>query len=83
MPKTYKHLSSEERDLIALGIVSVLPEVSIEEIISDDSSSIDQFIKSQFEQSGKKLKTDMAINRIKLKPENDYIIQDTDKVIVL
>ena len=84
--KSFEELSKyfrEERDLITLGIVSVLPEVSIAEIVSNDSSSIDQFIKSQFEQSGKKLKTDEAINRIKLKPENDYIIQDTDKVIVL
>ena len=84
--KSFEELSKyfrEERDLITLGIVSVLPEVSIEEIISDDSSSIDQFIKSQFEQSGKKLKTDEAMNRIKLKPENDYIIQDSDKAIVL
>ncbi len=72
-----------ERNLIVLGIVSVLPEVSIEEIISDDSSSIDQFIKSQFEQSSKKFETDKVKNRIKLKPDNNYIIQDTDRAIVL
>ncbi|MCK5051869.1 MAG: NAD-binding protein [Candidatus Cloacimonetes bacterium] len=84
--KPFEELSlflREERDLIVLGIVSVLPEVSIEEIISDDSSSIDQFIKSQFEQSGKKFKTNKAKNRVKLKPENDYIIQDKDRAIVL
>jgi len=84
--KPFEELSKffrEERNLIVLGIVSILPEVSIEEIISDDSSSIDQFIKSQFEQSGKKFKTDKAKNRVKLKPEYDYIIQDTDKAIVL
>ncbi len=84
--KTFKELSEffrEERDLIALGIVSVLPEVSIDEIISNDSSSIDQFIKSQFEQSGKKFKADKVNNRVKLKPESNYIIQDTDKAIVL
>lgn len=84
--KPFEELSKflrEERNLIVLGIVSVLPEVSIEEIISDDSSSIDQFIKSQFEQSGKKFETDKAKNRVKLKPEYDYIIQDTDKAIVL
>jgi len=84
--KPFEELSKflrEERNLIVLGIVSVLPEVSIEEIISDDSSSIDQFIKSQFEQSGKKFETDKVKNRVKLKPEYDYIIQDTDKAIVL
>ena len=83
--KPFEELSTflrEERNLIILGIVSVFPEVSIEEIISDDSSSIDQFIKSQFELSGKKFKTDQAASHIKLKPENDYLIQDTDKAIV-
>ena len=84
--KTYEELFNflkDERDLIVLGIVSVFPEVSIEEIISDDSSSIDQFIKSQFERSGKKFETDKAQNRIKLKPEKNYIIQETDKAVVL
>ena len=84
--KPFEELSTflrEERNLIILGIVSVFPEVSIEEIISDDSSSIDQFIKSQFELSGKKFKTDQAASHIKLKPESDYLIQDTDKAIVL
>ncbi len=84
--KPFEELSEflrDERDLIILGIVSVFPEVSIEEIISDDSSTIDQFIKSQFELSGKKFKTDTAKNRVTLKPENDYIIQDTDRAIVL
>jgi len=84
--KTFKELSEffkEENDLLTLGIVSVFPEVSIDEIISDDSSSIDQFIKSQFEQSAKKFKADKVKNRVKLKPESDYIIQDTDKAIVL
>jgi len=73
----------QERNLITLGIVSVLPEVSIEDIVSDDSSSIDQFIKSQFEISGKKYKSDHENNRVKLKPDNDYIIQNNDKAIVL
>ena len=84
--KPFEELSKflrNERDLIILGIVSVFPEISIEEIISDDSSTIDQFIKSQFELSGKKFKTDTAKNRVTLKPEKDYIIQDTDRAIVL
>lgn len=84
--KTFKELFNhlkEERNLITLGIVSILPEVSIEDIVSDDSSSIDQFIKSQFELSGKKYKSENENNRVKLKPDNDYIIQNTDKAIVL
>ncbi len=84
--KTYRELCSyflAEHDYIALGLVSVRPEVSINDILSDDSSSIDSFIKQQFELSGKQFKTGEAINNIKIKPEADYVVQDSDKAIVL
>ena len=84
--KTYRELFQyldEERHLILLGIVSVRLEVSIDQILSDDTSSIDQFIKSQFELSGKKFKMEEAKSNVKIKPDDDYIIQNTDKAIVL
>ena len=84
--KTYRELFQyldDERHLILLGIVSVHPEVSIDQILSDDTSSIDQFIKSQFELSGKKFKMEEAKSNVKIKPDDDYIIQNTDKAIVL
>ncbi|MFC1887443.1 potassium channel family protein [Candidatus Cloacimonadota bacterium] len=84
--KTYRELFDnfrEKKDLILLGIVSIQPEFSIEEVLSDDTSSIDQFIKRQFELSGRKLKKEDAKNYIKIKPADDYVIQSTDKAIVL
>lgn len=84
--KTYLELFEylrEKKDLILLGIVSVQPEFSIEEVLSDDTSSIDQFIKRQFEISGRKLKKEDSKNYIKIKPAGDYVIQSTDKAIVL
>lgn len=84
--KTYRELFQyldEERHLILLGIVSVRLEVSIDQILSDDTSSIDQFIKSQFELSGKKFKMEEAKSNVKIKPDDNYIIQNTDKAIVL
>lgn len=70
-------------DLIVLGLVSVKPEVSIEEILSDDTSAIDKFIKRQFELSDKQYKPDSSVNIVKIKPPADYIIQDNDVAIVL
>jgi voltage-gated potassium channel len=84
--KTFLELSQylrEKKNFILLGIVSIQPKFSIEKVLSDDTSSIDRFIKTQFELSGKKFKVEDKKSHIKIKPENDYIIQDTDKAIVL
>lgn len=84
--KTFEELSifmKEEKGHILLGIVSVYPEFSIEKVVSDDTSNIDQFIKRQFEISGKKFKVEDSKSHIKIKPDDDYIIQETDKAIVL
>jgi voltage-gated potassium channel len=84
--KTYRELFDnlrEKQENILLGIVSIQPEFSIDEILSDDTSNIDQFIKRQFELSGRKLKKDEAKNYIKIKPADDYVIQSSDKAIVI
>lgn len=84
--KTFLELSQylrEKKNFILLGIVSIRPKFSIEKVLSDDTSSIDRFIKTQFELSGKKFKVEDEKSHIKIKPDNDYIIQDTDKAIVL
>ncbi len=84
--KTYDELFNflkEKKDLILLGITSVQPEFSIDSVLSDDFSSIDTFIKKQFELSNKKIKTEERKNRIQVKPDGSYIIQDTDRAIVL
>ena len=70
-------------NILLIGIVSEQIEFTIDKILSDDSSSIDQFIKQQFEQSRKKLPTEKAKSYIKIKPDNDYVIQENDKAIVL
>ncbi len=70
-------------NIILIGIVSEQLEFTIDKILSDDSSSIDQFIKEQFEKSRKKLPTDKTKSYIKIKPDNDYVIQENDKAIVI
>lgn len=84
--KAYAELTAhlrETKNYITLGIVSLHPEVSISQILSDDTSSIDKFIKQQFELSGKQFKMGESSSKIKVKPPDDYIIQDSDKAIVL
>ncbi|HPR18770.1 MAG TPA: ion channel [Candidatus Cloacimonadota bacterium] len=84
--KTYGELCnyfSDHAGYLTLGLVSIYPEVSIDDILSDDSSSIDRFIKQQFELSGKQFNPGDAMNNIKIKPAKDYLIQESDKAIVL
>jgi len=84
--KSYEELSvyfREKWKLILLGIVTTEPEFSINDILSDDTSNIDNFIKRQFELSGKNLHNSKDRNNIKIKPDSDYIILDTDRAIVL
>ncbi|MCK4956724.1 MAG: potassium channel protein [Candidatus Cloacimonetes bacterium] len=73
----------EKKNLILLGIVTVQPEFSIDDILSDDTSNIDNFIKHQFELSGKKFSVRSDTSNVKIKPNDDYIILDTDKAIVM
>ena len=73
----------EKKNYILLGIVTAQPEFSIDNVLSDDTSAIDQFIKRQFELSKKKMHLEENKNLIKIKPDPNYIIQETDKAIVI
>jgi len=78
----FEHLK-KTKDMILLGIASVKTDFSIDSILSDDTTGIDNFIKKQFELSGKKIETRDKKTHIKIKPEKEYLIQETDKAIVL
>ncbi len=84
--KTFKELFDylkAEKKLILIGIVTIQPEFSIDDILSDNSSSIDLFIKQQFQQSNKKINFMNQNDNIKIKPADDYIIDPNDTAIVL
>jgi voltage-gated potassium channel len=84
--KTYLELFEYykmEKNMILIGIVTENPDFSIHDILSDDSSNIDKFIKKQFELSGKKLAIKEEHTNIKVKPSDDYIIDIHDIAIVL
>lgn len=73
----------QEKGLILIGLVTVQPEFSIDDILSDNTSSIDLFIKQQFQQSNKKINFINQNDNIKIKPDDDYIIDPNDVAIVL
>lgn len=84
--RTFKELFDylrSEKKVILIGLVTIQPEFSIDDILSDNTSSIDLFIKQQFQQSNKKINFLNQNDNIKIKPEDDYIIDANDIAIVL
>lgn len=84
--KTFKELFDylkQEKGLILVGVVTVQPEFSIDDILSANTSNIDLFIKQQFQQSNKKINFINQDDNIKIKPDDDYIIDSNDTAVVL
>lgn len=84
--KTFRDLFDflkQEKHLILVGVVTIQPEFSIDDILSDNTSNIDEFIKQQFHQSNKKINFINQNDNIKIKPDDDYIIEANDTGIVL
>lgn len=70
-----------ERDQVVLGLMTKEPELEIDSIFADDTSAIDQFIKSTLGKSRGSNPEDK--NSIRWKPANDYLIQESDHAILL
>ncbi len=71
-----------ERQGVLLGIIRETPKISIEDILSDDTSMIDAFIKAKFRESKKSVLIDKG-SRVAINPGDDYVIKDNDKAIIL
>ncbi len=85
--KTFKDLASYYRErfkAILIGIIAEEQGIPLEDMISDDTSQIDQFIKREFLLAGRdisaetKKKAETIVN-----PDDDYEILEDDKAIVI
>ncbi|RLC47404.1 MAG: hypothetical protein DRH57_04115 [Candidatus Cloacimonadota bacterium] len=72
----------KERNAVLLGIIREIPKITIEDILSDDSSMIDNFIKAKFRESKKNVLIDKE-SKITINPNDDYVIKTNDKAIIL
>lgn len=83
--KTFKELSqyykSQHRWLL-LGVLTEVESIGLTDFLSADSSHLDAFIERKLKEAGKGLGEE---NRryVHLNPEDDYIIQENEKAIVL
>jgi voltage-gated potassium channel len=85
--KTFKELSamflSEEKGVL-VGFLSQDKKMNLDDILSDDSSAIDAFIKKKFQEAEIDLAEEQKEElQIKLNPGSDYTIKDTDIAFII
>ncbi len=85
--KTFLELSEyflKNNKGIAIGIMSEDKKMSLEDMLSDDSSSIDAFIKRKFQEAEINIgeQQEQGID-IQISPSPDYNIKETDSLFVL
>jgi hypothetical protein len=57
--------------------------LQLEDILSDDVSAIDMFIKKKFEESDKNYFSDKEEIGVNINPEDDYIITKNDFAVII
>lgn len=85
--KTFLELSEyflKNNKGIAVGIISEEKKMSLEDMLSDDSSSIDAFIKRKFQEAEINIgeQQEQGID-IQISPSPDYQIKETDSLFIL
>ena len=68
----------KNRHAVLVGVLSKEKPVTLDDLLSDDSSAIDAFIKRKFEEA-KIIVDDSGIqNKVKLSPDPSYVISEAD-----
>jgi len=83
--KTYQKIKEKVEaalDMICIGLGRETEGVNIVDILSDDYSFLDQFIKTKFEQAGRGFSDKSKIN-VRINPPADTVLEASDFLIVI
>lgn len=80
--KTIKDKVEAAHDFICIGFGRETEAVNLADILSDDYSYLDQFIKTKFEQAGRGFREKSKIN-VMINPDADTVLENTDFLIVI
>jgi voltage-gated potassium channel len=81
--ETFKYFKKNKNSLL-VGIVSMSKKLSIDDFLSDDPSSIDEFIKRKFAESEKDFFSDTGgKTQTILNPPWDYVITGNDRALII
>jgi voltage-gated potassium channel len=73
----------EKYGALTLAVVREEQKISLDDILSDNSTFIDEFIKRKFEESGRNFFKDKKDNVVTLNPPDDFQLSKNDWLIVI
>jgi voltage-gated potassium channel len=77
-----EHLCLKQK-CTAIGLQEQVQDLKVDDLLSDDLSMVDQFIRKKFMESGTGLEERLSTSRPLLNPSPDHTIQDNSRVLVL
>ena len=84
--KPFRELSSHYREkdhAILIGIMKEKKAIKLEDILSDNTSMIDTFIREKIRESKKEFSVEKDAVKININPDDDYLIAADDLAVVL
>lgn len=84
--RTFRDLASYlrvENQAILIGFLKERPAMKLEDLLSDDSSAIDKFIKEKIRQAKKEFYYEREESKVLINPPDDYMIAPDDHAVVL
>ncbi len=84
--KTFKELSSfyrEKQHAILIGLVMEKKVMTLEDLLSDDTSVIDKFIKEKIKESRRDIFSKKEETQFVINPDDGYIINDGEFAVIL
>jgi len=84
--RTFRDLSSyfrEKDHAILMGLLKEKKSIKLEDILSDNTSIIDNFIREKLREAKKDFTVDRDAIKVLLNPEDDYVIAAEDLAIIL
>lgn len=73
---------SDKKHAILIGVTRESKGMALNDLLSDDASYLDQFIRKKLQESGKKFAEEERLS-IDINPERDYIIEKNNVAIVI
>jgi len=74
----------QQKKSIMIGVLREVPSIGLEDILGEDSSALDDFIKRKFAEASESYwQKENVRNKVRLNPGDDYIIQERDKAILI
>ncbi len=83
--KTFWQLSEHlkgTRNAILIGVIHESKAVALDDLLSDDNSYLDQFIRKKLQESGKKFAEEERL-AIRINPDKDYVVEKNSVAIAV